>query len=106
MQYTYDGSFDGLLSVVFESFKLNAVAEEIVEESSFQPGLFGDPIFVPSKPAHSQRVKAGLSQRCGPKAVEMLYHAFLSEQPQVEMLIYRFVKLAVSSPVMMLTSQR
>jgi len=106
MQYTYDGSFEGLLSVIFESFKLKAVAEEIGEESSFQPGLFGNPVFVPSEPAHSQRVKAGLSQRCGPKSVEMLYHAFLSEQPQVEMLIYRFVRLAVSSPENMLDNFR
>lgn len=98
MTFTYDGSFEGLLSAIFESFRIKAAAEEIVEESSFQPGLFGNPVFVPSNRAQSQRVKAGLSQRCGPKAVEMLYHAFLSEQPQVEMLIYRFVKLTVSSP--------
>jgi probable DNA metabolism protein len=106
MTFTYDGSFDGLLSVIFESFRLKATTEEIVEESSFQPGLFGEPVFVPSNHTHSQRVKAGLSQRCGPKAVEMLYHTFLSEQPQVEMLIYRFVKLAVSSSENMLDNFR
>ncbi|WKN41542.1 TIGR03915 family putative DNA repair protein [Tunicatimonas pelagia] len=96
MVYTYDGSFEGLLSVVFESYRLGAV-EEISEESAFQPGLFGEPIFVPTNPEHNQRVKKKLIQQCGSDVVTILYHIFLSEQLQVEMLIYRFVKLAVSS---------
>ncbi len=96
MVFTYDGSFDGLLSVIFESYRSKSV-EEIAEESTYQPGLFGKPIFVTSNPEYSQRVKKKLTQQCGPKIVTMLYHIFLSEQPQVEMLIYRFVRLAVGS---------
>ncbi|MEM9829570.1 MAG: TIGR03915 family putative DNA repair protein [Bacteroidota bacterium] len=97
MVYTYDGSFDGLLSVIFESYRLKTSAEEIVEESCFQPGLFGKPTFVSTNQVHSKRVKQGVRKRCGEQTTETLYHVFLSEQPQIEMLIYRFVRLAVAS---------
>lgn len=97
MQYTYDGSFDGLLSVVFEAYRLKQPAEGITEESIFQPGLFDEPVFVPTEATHSRRVQEGLSRRCGPDVVRLLYHVSLSEQPQVEMLIYRFARLAISS---------
>lgn len=97
MVYTYDGSFDGLLSAIFESYRLKTPAEEIVEESQFQPGLFGNPTFVSTNQAYSERVKKGVKKRCEEQAVETLYHVFLSEQPQVEMLIYRFVRLAIAS---------
>ncbi|MEO0331167.1 MAG: TIGR03915 family putative DNA repair protein [Bacteroidota bacterium] len=97
MVYTYDGSFDGLLSAIFESYRLKTPAEEIVEESQFQPELFGNPTFVSTEKAHSERVKKGVKKQCGEQAMETLYHVFLSEQLQVEMLIYRFVRLTMAS---------
>ena len=97
MVYTYDGLFDGLLSVVFETYRLGQEAEDIVEERVFQPGLFGPPVAVPTNLAHAQRVRQGLVKRSGPEVVHMLYHCFLSEQPRIEMLIYRFVRLSVAS---------
>ena len=96
MTYTYDGSFDGLLSVIFETYRREA-ATEIVEETALQPGLFGTPQWVPTNPAHAQRVRQGLAKRSGTAVVRMLYHCFLSEQSDIEMLIYRFVVLSVNS---------
>lgn len=97
MVYTYDGTFDGLLSVVFETYRLGQPAEDITEESVFQPGLFGDPIHVATEKTHAQRVRRGLVRRSGKDVVRMLYHCFLSEQPRVEMLVYQFARLAVDS---------
>ena len=97
MVYTYDGSFDGLLSVIFETYRLGQEAENIVEESALQPGLFGHPVAVPTDLAHAKRVRQGLARRCGPDGVRVLYHCFLSEQPRIELLIYRFAWLSVNS---------
>ena len=98
MVYTYDGSFDGLLSVIFETYRLRQEAEDIVEESVLQPGLFGQPLAVPTAVNHAKRVRQGLTKRNGKDVVRILYHCFLSEQPNIEMLIYRFVRLSISSP--------
>lgn len=96
MTYTYDGSYNGLLSVIFETYRRGR-ATEIVEESAVQPGLFGDPQWVPTDPAHARRVRQGLAKRSGPEIIRILYHCFLSEQKDIEMLIYRFVGLAVDT---------
>lgn len=97
MIYTYDGSFDGLLSVIFETYRLRQEAEDIVEESVFQPNFFGQPLVVPTNTTHAQRIRKGLIKRCGSDIMRILYHCFLSEQPRIEMLIYRFVRLSVGS---------
>lgn len=98
MVYTYDGTFNGLLSVIFETYQLRQAADDIVEESVFQPGLFGAPLHIPTTPAYAKRVRQGLEKRCGQDVARILYHCFLSEQPRIEMLIYRFACLAVAHP--------
>lgn len=98
MTYTYDGSFEGLLSVIFETYRLGQEAKDIVAEEEFQPGLFSSPTHVPTESAHAQRVRKGLAKRCGEDTIRILYHCFLSEQPRIEWLLYRFVRLAMASP--------
>ena len=95
MVYTYDGTFAGLLSVIFATYQRGEVAHEIVETSALQPGLFGQPVAVETNAKHSQRVRRGLVQRCGSDVVRIMYHCFLSEQPDIEMLLYRFARLAI-----------
>ena len=97
MIYTYNGSFDGLLSVIFETYRLGQKAEDIVEESTFQPGLFGESLHVSTNQAHARRVRQGLAKRSSDDVVRILYHCFLSEQTGIEMLINRFVRLSVDS---------
>ena len=97
MIYLYDGSFDGLLSVIFETYRLKQEADDIIEERVFHPGLFGQPVVVPTNPAHAQRVRKGLAKCCGEDVVRILYHCFLSEQPRIEMLIYRFIRMSTNT---------
>ena len=93
--YTYDGSYEGLLSVILETYRLKSPALNIVSEEAYQPGLFGKPTFVLSRADYAERVQQGIEQRCEPDTVRMLYHSFLSEHPEIEMLIYRFVVMSV-----------
>ena len=95
MVYRYDGSYEGLLSVIFATYERKAPAQDIVEESRWQPGLFGESITITTNDAHAQRVRQGLAKRSGSEVNRILYHCFLSERSQIEMLIYRFVVLSV-----------
>ncbi len=97
MTYTYDGSYEGLLSVIFESYRLGQPADNIGEESVAQPEFFGHLLPVTTNPAHAQRVLRGVVKRTTPDVTRILYHCFLSEQPGIEMLLYRFVRLAMDS---------
>ena len=97
MTYTYDGSFEGLLSVIFETYRLGQPADNICEESVAQPELFGTLVHVTTHPLHAKRVLRGVAKRTSPDAARILYHSFLSEQPDIEMLLYRFVRLAMAN---------
>ncbi|MBB4079855.1 putative DNA metabolism protein [Lewinella aquimaris] len=93
MIFTYDGTFAGLLSAIFEAFRLRAEVTDIIPEDRFQQQLFGKEIPIETNPEHAARVIAGLKKRSGnDRIVELLRHAYLTEQPEVERLILHFVR--------------
>jgi len=95
MIYRYDGTYNGLLSVIFESYRLKAPATEIIADHLFQQGLFETPIEVDTEVEKAERVKNGLEKKCGKAASTLIYRCFLSERSDVAMLIYRFVRMAM-----------
>lgn len=95
MTYTYDGSFQGLLTVIFETYRLKQKATDIVSKSEYQAGLFDAPLFVETQASYAHRVIRKLQQYCGQDIRSFLYHCYLSEQPRIEMLIYQLVVLAM-----------
>ena len=95
--FLYDGTYEGLLSAIFESYRLQVEAGGFVAEDAFHGDLFEAPLVVTTHPAHAERVTAGLIRKTSAQAAVMLYHAFHSEHPEVEMLIYRFIRLAMVS---------
>ena len=95
MIYTYDGTYEGSLSVIFETYRLGSPATNIVVEDEQQAHLFEHAVAVTTQPEHAARVRKGIAERCSEKALRMLYRCFLSEKPGIEMLIYQFVALSV-----------
>lgn len=90
--FTYDGTLPGLLSAVFESYRLKAVANDFVAEDVFQQQLFSEPIHVPTNTEHAARVMKGLTERAGPSVKKWLTRCFLTEKPGTERLIYHFIR--------------
>ena len=96
-QFLYDGSFAGLLSAIFESYRLKVEASGFIAAYEFSGNLFENPLVTSTVPEHVERVKNGIIRKTSAQAVTMLYRAFHSEHPEVEMLIYRFIQLAMAS---------
>ncbi len=83
--YGYDGSFDGLLSLVFEAYRRRERPARVVADGApFAGTLFGDVLVVPTDTAHAARVRDGLARRVTSAGVDALYHAFLSEADGIE----------------------
>ena len=97
--FSYDGTFEGLLTVIFEIYERQVVPEKIVRQEAEQPGLFSPTIKVTTDAVKADRVWNGLGKKISAPARTQLYKAFLSEQPPVAMLIYQYAKLAFASPV-------
>ncbi|MBF9252023.1 TIGR03915 family putative DNA repair protein [Pontibacter sp. 172403-2] len=92
--YTYDGSFEGLLTVVFEAYERNAWPTGIAQEQFAQPGIFGETIAVVTSEQKANRVWHGLRKKLSVTAQQALYHTYLWEQPGFEQLIFDYIRLA------------
>ncbi|UOQ74244.1 TIGR03915 family putative DNA repair protein [Hymenobacter cellulosilyticus] len=97
LDYTYDGSFDGLMTVLFTIYDRKAPPNSIQPEGAVQGGLFTQPLLVETHEATAARVWDGLLRHMREEARTRLFHAFLSEQPDRELLIFRYADLAMRS---------
>ena len=87
--YCYDGSFEGFLCCVFESYAKREVLTAIVSDEDFEPTLY-DTRYIQTDRAHSDRVYRkvfALSQDAG----QILRRGFLTCLPQREMHLYRMI---------------
>ena len=99
LDYTYDGTFEGLLTVLFSVYDGRAAPNSIQPEATAQTGLFARPVHCVTDDALATRVWEGLLKTMDGEARTRLYHVFLSEDADRELLIFRYVDLALRSPV-------
>ena len=93
--YTYDNSFEGLLTVLFRVYDRRSAPNSIQPEGAAQGGLFVQPVAVDTDEALAIRTWDGLL-RCMPEAARArLYHVFLSEDAERELLIFRYADMAL-----------
>jgi len=97
LDYTYDGSFEGLLTVLFTIYDRKAAPNSIQLVDAVQGGLFAQAVAVETHEATAARVWDGLLRHMDEDARTRLFHAFLSEQPDRELLIFRYADLAMRS---------
>ena len=87
--YQYDGSFEGLLCCVFESYTKKERPTAILRDGDDEPSLF-EIRAVTTDRAHAQRIYRSLYKR-SPEVGPFLRRAFLTCLPDKEMAIYRFI---------------
>ncbi|WP_303312569.1 TIGR03915 family putative DNA repair protein [Hymenobacter sp. BT730] len=95
LDYTYDGSFEGLLTVLFQVYDQKAAPNSIQPVGAVQGGLFAQPISVETHETTAGRVWEGLLRYMDAEARTRLFHTFLSEQPDRELLIFRYANSAM-----------
>ena len=95
--YTYDGSFEGLLSVIFEVYACKAWPDKIEKQGQEQPGIFAENQLVITNEENAARVWQGLKKKLSESACSDLYKTYLWGQPGFEMLIFRYVELVFAS---------
>lgn len=90
--YSYDGSFDGLLCCVFESYDKGEIPMGIILEDQAPLQLFGHKtIRTDSQKAH--RVLASIPAKMGSPALRFVKHAFLTCLDQKELTLLHFLRL-------------
>ncbi|WP_346353292.1 TIGR03915 family putative DNA repair protein [Azotosporobacter soli] len=90
--YRYDGSFEGLLCCVFESYDKKEIPADILLDAAPAGLLFRDRTIV-TESDKAQRVLASIPQKMGRDALFFIRQAFLTCLPQKEVQLLRFMRL-------------
>lgn len=104
MIYIYDTTYPGLLTAIFESYRLKTPPVNIVAEDQHQDNLFDTSTFIQTDTALAKRVIKGVEKKCGKDGARLMYRCFLSEYDKIEMDIYRFIQAIVESKDNVLTN--
>lgn len=88
--YLYDGSFDGFLCCVFESYTQKEILTAIYSDEDFAPVLFATRTVV-TNPAHAHRVYRSLV-KLSPAVGPFLRRCHLTCLESKELHMYRFVR--------------
>jgi len=90
--YCYDGSFDGMLCCVFESYERKELPMDILPEGIPLPLLL--PVKnVETDIGKAKRVLVSIPKKMGYDTLDFIRNAFLTCHPQKELLILQFLRL-------------
>lgn len=95
----YDGSFEGFLSVVFDSYAMHLSPSNICASNDCQMSLLDDVVEIATDAEKSKRVWVALQRKMDKDLDQVPYLAFLSGQHGIEMNLYRFMRIAFASPI-------
>lgn len=93
LSISYDSSFDGFLSVVFEIYRQRLDVGEIVADRRDIPcNVFMQPFRVETSDEFAQRLKRAIANLAGREILELLRVVHRSEEAGVEMKIFAYLR--------------
>lgn len=97
MTYVTDGSFEGILTAVFEAYERKEEPEAIVSRDQYQMSLISEAREVKTHMDKSDRVYRSVISKMSHEVMEELYRAYLHEDPDVGTAIYRYIKIGLKT---------
>ncbi|MDP4087887.1 MAG: TIGR03915 family putative DNA repair protein [Bacillota bacterium] len=91
--FVYDGTFDGLLTCVYDYYYSKCDVEEIVCSDSLPGDFIHDLISVTTSQEKADKVLAAIREKIGLDALKNIFTVFLSEESCMEMLLLSYIKL-------------
>lgn len=96
--FRYDKTFEGLLSVVFESYTLKSFPELLENENGPLPLFCDNVVTVSTDEAKANRVWKGLQKKLTPGGLSFLTTTWLSELPAIDLLLFRYIRKVIDAP--------
>lgn len=91
--FAYDGSFEGFLCCVFDSFAMKTMPSSITIFDDMEPSLLKIH-YVETNPEHAKRVRSGIERKLGGYTLGMIEKAFLFDGENKETSILLFIRKA------------
>lgn len=86
----YDNTLDGLLSAIFDIYRLKLEGFKIIPHKDFQEILFKPTLHITTNKAKANRIKIGLRRKTKQDLLPYLFHHF-DKAAQKEQTIYQFI---------------
>ena len=96
--FKYDKTFEGLLTAVFDAYFRRMFPDALLEEGAVLPIFYDEVHVVVADEEKSQRVWKGLERKLSKSALSCLTVCWLSELPEVDMLLFRYMRKAIDAP--------
>ncbi len=91
--YIYDGSFDGLLTAIYEAYYRREIPENILLEADYQENFFSERVVINTDLEKSERVYKSIKNKISNSALKNIFYVFLSELRDAGTYIYKYLKL-------------
>lgn len=91
--YIYDGSFSGFLTAIHEIYYRNEKPNKILSYEGLQFSIIDKYINIETDMNKSIKVYSSIENKISPEALEMVYNVFLSDENDMESIIFEYLKL-------------
>ncbi len=88
----YDGTFPGLLTAIFHSYENKEWPNQVIGKDTSEI-VFGETLNIETDETKATRVWEGIKKIGGMLTCEQLFHAFLSGDKNIEMLIFDYLRI-------------
>ncbi|MGM0414808.1 MAG: TIGR03915 family putative DNA repair protein [Bacillota bacterium] len=97
--YLYDGSFTGLMTLVYWTFKDKIRPAKIFKKDDYQDDLFSETVEIESDGKLADKVIRSAKDKLSARVFRKAYYAFLAEFPGIELAIFDYLYLGFAERV-------
>ena len=95
--YSFDNTFEGLLTLVFESYQRNQFPNEILSGEGSQGVLFASTNIIETNDRKAERVWKGIISHSSEENANRIYRVFLSGLSDTPLLLMKYIRLIIDS---------
>lgn len=96
--FVYDKTFEGLLTAVFDAYFRKSFPDMLLSEGEALPLFYNEFFTVTTDEEKAGRVWRGLQKKLSASALSAITWCWLSELPEVGMLLFRYIRKAIDAP--------
>lgn len=96
--FIYDKTFEGLLTAIFDAYSRKSFPDLLMREGEPLPLFYDEVVTICSDDQKSDRVWKGIQKKISATARTLLMTSWLSELPDIDMLLFRYMRKAIDAP--------
>lgn len=93
LYYIYDGSFDGLLTTIYEAYYGNDNIDDIVPQDSVEENFLIEKKFIQTDKEKANKVYIAIETKISEQSLRRVFRAYLSELPKHGIVILKYIQL-------------